>query len=224
MNDERSIGRGTRGLAVVADFLEHEHVSYEVIEHPETFAAVDEARAAESSLARMAKTVLLHDHDGLRTAVIPASERLDLRKARVALHASGHLRLASEKEIERAFPGFDPGAVPPFSALLGTPEILDSRLLGHRQVLCSGGDHAHTLKLSPGAIKRLGKPLIADICARHEPIHWKALPQPDELKDGMSSLSTHTCRDLLSSSADRCRAGVQTVELEEVPCDDRNGT
>ena len=32
------------------------------------------------------------------------------------------------------------------------------------------------------------------------------------------------CRDLLSSSAELVRAGVQTVELEEAPSDDRNGT
>ena len=43
-------------------------------------------------------------------------------------------------------------------------------------------------------------------------------------KDVMSSLSTPTCRDLLSSSAERVRAGVQTVELEEAPCEHRNGT
>ena len=40
----------------------------------------------------------------------------------------------------------------------------------------------------------------------------------------MSSLSALTCRDLLSSSAERVRAGVQTVELEEAPCEHRNGT
>ena len=32
------------------------------------------------------------------------------------------------------------------------------------------------------------------------------------------------CRDLLSSSAALVRAGVETVELEEAPSDDRNGT
>jgi len=30
----------------------------------------------------MAKTMLLHDHDGFRVAVIPATEQLDLHKAR----------------------------------------------------------------------------------------------------------------------------------------------
>jgi hypothetical protein len=39
----------------------------------------------------------------------------------------------------------------------------------------------------------------------------------------MSSPSDVTCRNLLSSSAE-LRAGVQTVELEEAPCEHRNGT
>ena len=43
-------------------------------------------------------------------------------------------------------------------------------------------------------------------------------------KDVMSSLSEPTCRDLLSSSAERVRAGLVTVELEEAPCEHRNGT
>ena len=36
-----------------------------------------------------------------------------------------------------------------------------------------------------------------------------------EAKDGMSSLSTRTCRDPLSSSADVVRAGVRAVERKE---------
>ena len=43
-------------------------------------------------------------------------------------------------------------------------------------------------------------------------------------KDVMSSPSDPTCRDLLSSSAARVRAGLVTVELEEAPCEHRNGT
>ena len=43
-------------------------------------------------------------------------------------------------------------------------------------------------------------------------------------KDVMSSPSDPTCRDLLSSSAARVRAGVQTVELEEAPSEHRDGT
>lgn len=165
MTNNGLVGRGMHGIEAVACFLERNRAPYELIEHPETFAAVDEARAAGSGPARMAKTVLLHDHGGLSAAVIPASERLDLGKARGLLQASGHLRLASEDEIEQEFPAFDAGALPPFSALLGTPEILDARLLAYHDILCSGGDHRHTLKISPHEIERLGEPLVADICS-----------------------------------------------------------
>ena len=167
MTEEDNPEEGMRGSQAVTHFLERKWACYELIEHQDTFAAVDEARATGSALGRMAKTVMLHDHGGFCAAVIPASERVDLDKARVRLGASGHLRLASEDEIEREFPAFDAGALPPFGILLGTPEIVDSHLLAYHHVLCSGGDHRHALKISPREIERLGQPLVADICRAH---------------------------------------------------------
>lgn len=166
MTDGNPIERGMHGSEAVVHFLERQQAPYELIEHADTFAAVEEARALDSAPARMAKTVLLHDHWGFRAAVIPASERLDLHKVRALLRGSGHLRLASEEEIEREFPAFEAGAMPPFSALLGTPEILDTRLLAYHHVFCSSGDHRHTLKISPREIERLGEPLVADVCMK----------------------------------------------------------
>jgi Ala-tRNA(Pro) deacylase len=157
------VKRGMHGIDAVVHFLERQRAPYEVIEHRMTFASAAEARASGIEPERMAKTVLLHDHDGFRVAVIPASERLDLQKVRVLLEASGHLRLASEDEIEREFPVFDAGALPPFGALL------DRRLLAHDKIICSGGDHRHTLEISPRQIERLGQPLVADICDEHQP-------------------------------------------------------
>jgi Ala-tRNA(Pro) deacylase len=165
------------GIEAVMHFLDRERAPYELIEHADTFAAVDEASEAGSRPARMAKTVLLHDHDGFRAAIVPASERLDLHKARELFGASGHLRLASEDEIGQEFPVFDAGSLPPFSALLGIPEILDTRLLAHDHVLCSGGDHRHTLKVSPREIERLGEPLVADICQAH-----RAVPEKQKVR------------------------------------------
>jgi hypothetical protein len=57
-----------------------------------------------------------------------------------------------------------------------------------------------------------------------ELVHVKAVYVTALAKDVMSSPSDPTCRDLLSSSAERVRAGVQTVELEEAPSEHRNGT
>ena len=92
--------------------------------------------------------------DGYRIAIIPASEHVDLDKAREVFGASADMRLATEPEIVQAFPAFDPGALPPFRGLLGTPEVLDTRLLHYHRILCSAGDHRHTLKISPEEISK----------------------------------------------------------------------
>lgn len=156
--------QGMHGVEAVAHFLERKHAPFELIEHPATYAASAEASAAGSPAPRMAKTVALHDADGYRIAIIPASERVDLDKARAVFGASADMRLATEDEIVKEFPAFDPGALPPFRGLLGTPEVLDTRLLQYHKILCSAGDHRHTLKISPQEIQRVGEPAVADVC------------------------------------------------------------
>lgn len=153
---------GEHGYEFVRHFLEEEGARWRPVTHPETFAAATEADVAGVEPARMAKTVLLHDHSGFWVAVIPASERLDLHKARATLGATSHLRLATEEEMADSFAVFDPGALPPFG--LAAPEVVDRRLLGFPEVLCSGGDHEHSLLMSPEELVRVGHALIGDVC------------------------------------------------------------
>jgi putative phosphoribosyl transferase len=161
---------GRHGAAVVVHFLEDHGAPYELLEHDEALTAAAEASASGVEPERVAKTVVLRDDDGFRLAVIPASEQLDLKRARRALGASGHLRLATEEEMDREFFSFDPGALPPFGSLLALPEVLDRRLLAHETVVCSSGDHRHSMVVSPRDIERLGSPLVADVC-RHRHGH-----------------------------------------------------
>jgi Ala-tRNA(Pro) deacylase len=117
-----------------------------------------------------AKTVVLHDRDGYRLAVIPASRRLDVSRARAAVNGSAQMRLATEDEMATAFPGFEVGALPPFGPLLPAPEIVDVRLVYHDEVLCGGGDHRHSVLLDPRDLLRVAEPRVADVC-EHEPQH-----------------------------------------------------
>ena len=100
-----SPGHGMHGLDALRYFLDREAVPFEVVEHEQTFAAAAEASVAGVEPQQMAKTVILHDREGLRAAVIPASERLDLHKAQALIGGTSHLRLASEDEIAQASPG-----------------------------------------------------------------------------------------------------------------------
>jgi Ala-tRNA(Pro) deacylase len=157
----------SHGIEAVTRLLERRGVPYEVVEHDATYSAVAEARAAAADPDAMAKTVALHDHDGYRLAVVPASERLDVRRARELLGASHHLRLATERELAQDFPAFEVGAMPPF----GTerlPEVIDVRLLSHDRILCAGGDHRRSVLIDAVDLLRITEPRVADICEQAE--------------------------------------------------------
>jgi Ala-tRNA(Pro) deacylase len=162
-------GAGTheepRGIEAVSRLLEGRKVRYEVVEHDATYSAAAEARAIEADPQATAKTVALHDRDGYRLAVVPASERIDLRRVREVLDATHHLRLATEHELERDFPAFEVGAMPPF-ATTPLPEVVDLRLLHHDHIVCAGGEHRCSIRMEPLELLRITEPRVADICER----------------------------------------------------------
>lgn len=158
-----------RGIDAVVGFLNEKGVPYDVVDHEETYSAAAEAQAAGIEPDHAAKTMVLREGDDYRLAVIPASERLDLHKAREALGASSHLRLATEAEMEADFASFDVGATPPLGPLLPAPELLDRRLMEHDRILCSGGDHRHSVLLDPEELTRAAEAQVADLCVEDEP-------------------------------------------------------
>jgi Ala-tRNA(Pro) deacylase len=161
---EASAEKGGRGIDAVVRYLEERRIAHDVVDHESTFSAAQEARAAGIAPDHAAKTMVLRDGEKYRIAVIPASERLDLRKAREALEASSHLRLASESEIGTDFGEFEVGAMPPLGPMVSAPEALDRRLLVHDRILCSGGDHRHSVLLDPRDLAELTEAKVVDVC------------------------------------------------------------
>ena len=66
----------------LTDVLEAKHVSYELIPHQRTQSAAAEAQAIGVDPGHVAKTIVLVTGEGFVRAVLPASKRIDLRKAR----------------------------------------------------------------------------------------------------------------------------------------------
>src|SRR3954471_3706744 len=95
------------GVGLVTRFLQQAGVTHEVVEHSPTYCACDEAAAAHADERYTAKTLVLHDRDGVSVAVVPADHRLDLEKTRRLLGGTRHMRLATEEEIRERFPDFD---------------------------------------------------------------------------------------------------------------------
>jgi len=167
MARDRDRGAGTegaRGIEALERFLEEQGVGYETLEHEQTFSATAEARVVGVAPDHGAKTMLLREGEDYRVAVIPGSHRLDMHKARQALGASSKLRLATEDEMDSDFAAFEVGALPPFGPLLPAPEIVDRRLLEHERILCTGGDHRHSVLIDPEELARVADARLADIC------------------------------------------------------------
>ncbi len=91
------------------DFAGRE-LGYEPITHRQTMTAGDEAIAIGVSATEVAKTVVLSTATGRVRAVLSACDRLDLHKVRDLLGDGTSIRLASEEELEEAYPMFELGA------------------------------------------------------------------------------------------------------------------
>jgi Ala-tRNA(Pro) deacylase len=161
------------GVELVRQFLQEAGIDHDIVEHQPTYSAVQEARVTHEEPRHTAKTLLLHDRDGWRLAVVPANRRLDLAKARRLLGGTTHLRLATEEEMHRVFPAFDVGALPPVGPQLPLPEAVDVRLIYRDRVLCAGGDHRHAVRLDPRDLVRISEPRVGDLCEREGGPHRK---------------------------------------------------
>ena len=145
--------------------LERGQIGYELLEHPTTMTAGDEAAALGVPRAQVAKTLVLAGDSGYVRAVLPGSERLDLHKVRELLGEGKARRLATEEELAGTYPMFELGAVPPFGGPSGDRTIVDRRLVEQDAVVLEAGSHSESLRLATSDLLSLTSATLADICA-----------------------------------------------------------
>ena len=120
-------------------FLDQSKRWYEVLPHPRSASSLETARHAHVPAAWLAKPVLLEDELGYLMAVVPASNRLDLKRLREELHRE--LELAREDEITSLFPDCAEGAMPPLGTPYKIPLVYDDALRSLSDVYFEAGDH-----------------------------------------------------------------------------------
>jgi Ala-tRNA(Pro) deacylase len=153
------------GFFAVRRSLDERGVDYEIVRHEPTGSALADARAYGAPPHRAVKAVGLWAKGQLRVVALPASERLDIRRVRQLLGDPG-ARLATEAEIARELPELDVGALPPFGDPAPPLVLVDRRVLSSNWVLANGGDHRHSVRVSPLEIVRLSHARVVDIAER----------------------------------------------------------
>jgi Ala-tRNA(Pro) deacylase len=155
-------------MAEVTRFLEEAGIDFDVLEHARTQRAAEEAAALGIAPDEVAKTLVLVATSGNVRAVVPASERIDLRKVAAMLGVSGKkIHLASEDSLARDYPDFELGAVPPFGGRRDQV-IVDERLAGRDSVVVEAGSHERSVRLKVSDLVRLTRAHVADICKEEQ--------------------------------------------------------
>lgn len=149
--------------------LDDAGVAYELLPHAHTESALAEAKAVGADPADVAKTLVVTTPDGYLRAVLPASERLDLRRlAEACGFPPKQVQLASEADLARDYPQFDLGAVPPLAGRR-EPVIVDRRVAGRDSVVLEAGSHEESVRIASGDLVRVTDAALHDICVIDEP-------------------------------------------------------
>jgi Ala-tRNA(Pro) deacylase len=145
--------------------LDEAGASYERLPHARTESAFAEAAALGLAPADVAKTLVVVAAQGYVRAVLPASERIDLRKVRELRGGGKDVHLASEEDLARDYPEFELGAVPPIGGRRQDPLVVDRRLAEHDTLVLEAGSHDQSVRLSTHDLLRISGAQVADICA-----------------------------------------------------------
>ena len=121
-------------MSALIEQLERKHVSYQVMQHAPTGAALEEARALGLYPGVVVKSVLIDTWYGHCVAVIPATRKLDMHLVRQAINDHS-ASIAREWEVLREAPEFPLGALPPFESMLHLPVYVDPEVLDHESVV-----------------------------------------------------------------------------------------
>jgi len=146
----------------VQEYLQQQHVLFQVLEHPPAYTAQEVAAEEHVSGNRTAKTVVIRADSGYAVCVLPASYKLDLDKVGRALKLR-HVRLADESEMAKLFPDADVGAEPPFGHLYDLPTFVDQHLVQEEDIVFSAGTHRSAIRMKYNDFARLAEPKVADL-------------------------------------------------------------
>jgi Cys-tRNA(Pro) deacylase len=150
--------------------LEETGIDFDVLEHPRTERAADEAAALGIAPEEVAKTLVLVTSTANVRGVLAASERIDLHKVAAVLGVGGKkVHLASEDDLARDYPDFELGAVPPFGGR-EDQVIVDERLATRDSVVVEAGSHDRSVRLKTADLVRLTRAQVADIARKEEPM------------------------------------------------------
>lgn len=137
-------------------YLNKHNITYETIHHLHSNNSVSSSIAAQVPLNRVAKAVILQDHEDRKLmALVPANRKINIPRLNDAL--SGSFQLVKEREVYQIFNDCEHGAVPPVGEAYNIRTVCDERLDQLSTVFIEAGDHENLLRLDQNDFELLVK-------------------------------------------------------------------
>lgn len=144
------------------EFLDANGVKYVTIHHSVAYTAQEVAASAHVRGKDMAKTVVVRVDGNLAMAVVPAAQKVDVRRLKEVTGAKS-AEIAAEQDFRGTFPECDLGAMPPFGNLYGVAVYVDPRLAEDEEIAFNACSHTELMRLSYKDFERLVKPKIVPL-------------------------------------------------------------
>ena len=141
-------------------YLREHRINYSHSIHPPAYTARETASAEQMPAHSMAKTVVYQGDNGPGMLVLPADSVVSFGEV-LRLLGLTEVRLATEEELTRLFPGSEVGAMPPFGNLFDMPVLLDEQLAEAEFMAFNAGTHRDVIHMKVSDFHELVNPLVA---------------------------------------------------------------
>ena len=130
----------------VDEYLEAHQIKYDLVNHAHSDSSLSSARLAQISPMKLAKAVVLEDHEGRRMmALLPSTHKISFHKLAEEMNRDFHL--LSEQQVYEMFKDCHPGAVPPVSHAYHMDAVYDDLLAEQKDIFLEAGDHESLIHL-----------------------------------------------------------------------------
>ncbi len=144
------------------EFLDSNKVKYVAISHSQAFTAQEIAASAHIPGRQLAKTVMVTLDGDMAMAVLPATDRVDLKLLKKAAGVK-KAKLAGEQEFKDLFPDCEIGAMPPFGNLYDLEVYVAASLAEGEEIAFNAGSHTELIRMAYADFERLVKPKVVEL-------------------------------------------------------------
>ena len=130
----------------LASFLKKNKMYYQVLVHPETFTACEEAEKEHVCGHEVAKVVMAKAGGKDVMLVLPSTRTVDLLKLSAVMNVPD-VRIEEEKEFKDLFPDCETGMMPPFGKLYHLPCLVDESLWAAGSIVFRAGSCEESVKV-----------------------------------------------------------------------------